>query len=162
MIDINVQNSVYDLSRFIQAQQCNYKTALAEIKSEQKRTHWMWYIFPQLKGLGKSATSEYYGIQNLDEAKAFLQDKTLGVHLLEISNALLCLDCDDARILMGSPDNIKLKSCMTLFSVAAPQEQVFKAVLEKFFHGKPDYRTLRLLDVAKESVSMNETGRVRH
>ena len=117
----------------------------------------MWYIFPQLKGLGKSTTSEYYGIQNLDEAKAFLQDKTLGVHLLEISNALLRLDCDDARILMGRPDDMKLKSCMTLFSVADPQEQVFKAVLEKFFHGKPDYRTLRLLGVGNESGSISHT-----
>ena len=134
-----------DLSRFTIAHQRDYRQALAEIKNGRKLSHWMWYIFPQLKGLGRSATSDYYGIRDLDEAKAFLQDEYLGTHLLEISNVLLHLDCNDARVVMGRPDDMKLKSCMTLFSLAASNEDVFKAVLNKFFDGKPDYRTLKIL-----------------
>lgn len=145
-----------NLSRFVIAHQRDYQRALAEIKNGRKYSHWMWYIFPQLRGLGRSSTSDYYGIQDLDEAKAFLQDNYLGTHLLEISNVLLQLSCNDARIVMGRPDDMKLKSSMTLFSVAAPQEQVFRAVLEKFFRGKPDYRTLRMLGIWKESSSTDK------
>lgn len=143
----------YNLSRFTTAHQSDYHQALVEIKNGRKLSHWMWYIFPQLKGLGRSSTSDYYGIHDLDEAKAFLQDEYLGPHLLEISNALLRLECNDARIIMGRPDDLKLKSSMTLFSIAAPQEQVFKAVLEKFFYSKPDYRTLRMLGIQEKTNS---------
>lgn len=136
----------YDLSRFAIAHQRNYQQALAEIKNGKKLSHWMWYIFPQLKGLGRSSTSDYYGIRDLGEAKVFLQDEYLGSHLLEISNVLLQLDCNDAKIVMGKPDNMKLKSCMTLFCLADPDEEIFKEVLNKFFDRKPDYRTVKMIN----------------
>lgn len=136
----------YNLSRFTIAHQRYYQQALAEIKNGRKLSHWMWYIFPQLKGLGRSSTSDYYGIQGLVEAELFLQDEYLGAHLLEISNALLQLECNDARIVMGRPDNLKLKSCMTLFSLVDPDEAVFKDVLNKFFDGKLDGRTMKMLE----------------
>lgn len=137
---------MYDLTKFKLAHQRDYEIALHEIQSGQKVTHWMWYIFPQLKGLGRRATSEYYGIQNIEEAKAFLKDEYLGTHLVEISNALLRLDCDDARAVMGGPDDMKLKSSMTLFYLASPESVIFKMVLDKFFDGKPDYRTIKMLE----------------
>lgn len=136
----------YDLSRFAIAHQRNYQQALAEIKNGKKLSHWMWYIFPQLKGLGRSSTSDYYGIRDLGEANVFLQDEYLGSHLLEISNVLLQLDCNDAKIVMGKPDNMKLKSCMTLFCLADPDEEIFKEVLNKFFDRKPDYRTVKMIN----------------
>lgn len=145
-----------DLTKFKRAHQQDYETALKEIRNGKKLSHWMWYIFPQLKGLGKSGMSNYYGIQSLDEAKAFLQDEYLGGHLLEILNALLQLDCDDARMIMGRPDDMKLKSCMTLFAVAAPDESIFIDVLKKFFDGKMGYRTLKMLGIKTESSSSEQ------
>ncbi len=105
----------------------------------------MWYIFPQLRGLGMSSTSYFYGIESLEEARAFLDDPYLGGNLREISQALLSLDTGDARSVMGSPDDLKLRSSMTLFSLAAPEEPVFKKVLEKFYRGVQDPATLRIL-----------------
>ena len=136
---------VYDLERFVSAQKRDYLTALGEIRQGKKRSHWMWYIFPQLRGLGMSSTSYFYGIENLEEAKAFLDDPFLGKNLIEISEALLSLDNSDARSVMGSPDDLKLRSSMTLFSLAAPEEPVFKKVLEKFYLGIQDPATLRIL-----------------
>ena len=138
------------LERFKEAHQRDYATALAEIRSGRKKSHWMWYIFPQLKGLGYSSTSQYYGIRDLDEAKAYLQHPVLGPRLVEISEALLTLDTDDAGAVMGYPDNLKLHSCMTLFELAAfdlsaPELYVFSRVLEKFFAGHQDRRTRELL-----------------
>ena len=138
-------DSTYDLRRFISAQKQDYLTALEEIRRGRKRSHWMWYIFPQLRGLGMSSTSYFYGIENLEEAKAFLDDPFLGKNLIEISEALLSLDNSDARSVMGSPDDLKLRSSMTLFSLAAPEEPVFKKVLEKFYRGVQDPATLRIL-----------------
>lgn len=135
----------FDLNRFRLAHRNSYSTALTEIKNGRKVSHWMWYIFPQLKGLGHSSTSDYYGIRDLEEAKVFLKDSFLRNNLLEISSALLGVDCNDASIVMGRPDDMKLKSSMTLFSAAAPEEKVFKMVLEKYYSGKPDYRTLKML-----------------
>lgn len=137
---------MYDLSKYKLAHQRDYEIALSEIQNGRKLSHWMWYIFPQLKGLGKSTTSEYYGIQNLDEAKEFLVDDYLGAHLVEISYALLEIDCNEAKTVMGRPDDMKLKSSMTLFSLAATDEEVFQKVLDKFFGGKADYRTIKLLE----------------
>lgn len=137
---------MYDLSKYKLAHQRDYEVALAEIRNGRKLSHWMWYIFPQLKGLGRSTTSEYYGIQNLDEAKEFLADDYLGGHLVEISYALLQVDCNDAKTVMGRPDDMKLKSSMTLFSMATADESVFKKVLDKFFGGKADYRTIKILE----------------
>ena len=135
----------YDLSRFTLAHKKDYSIALSEIRQGHKQSHWIWYIFPQLKGLGRSSTSEYYGMKDLNEAKAFLQDEYLASHLIEISSALLALQSDDARMVMGRPDDMKLKSSMTLFHMANPDEPVFSQVLEKYFKGKPDYRTIKML-----------------
>lgn len=137
---------MYDLTKYKYAHQQNYEIALSEIRNGRKSSHWMWYIFPQLKGLERSTTSEYYGIQNLDEAKEFLADDYLGGHLVEISYALLRIDCNDAKTVFGRPDDMKLKSSMTLFSLAASDEDVFKKVLDKFFGGKVDYKTMKILE----------------
>ena len=134
----------YDLSRFHKAQQSSYKTALAEIRSGRKRSHWIWYIFPQIQGLGFSSTAQYYAIENLDEAKAYLADPVLRERLLEISNALLALDSCDPSEVMGYPDDLKLRSSMTLFSLAEPECTVFRDVLDKFYDGQEDSRTIAL------------------
>lgn len=134
-----------DLSRFHRAQQTDYPRALEEIRSGRKQSHWMWYIFPQLKGLGRSSMAVYYGIRDLEEAKAYLADPVLGARLTEISEALLALDTDDATAVMGQPDDVKLRSCMTLFDTAAGAPGVFRRVLDKFYHGQKDARTLELL-----------------
>jgi uncharacterized protein (DUF1810 family) len=134
-----------NLDRFLKAQEEDYETALSEIRSGHKRSHWIWYIFPQLKGLGFSSTSEYYGINGLSEAKSYMEDKILRTRLIEISEALLTLESSDAENVMGYPDNLKLMSSMTLFAEAAPEEKVFQRVLDKFFGGKKDQRTLKLI-----------------
>lgn len=137
----------YEISRFTKAHQSDYHRALSEIKNGKKESHWMWYIFPQIKGLGRSSMSEYYGIQDLDEAKAYLADPILGKHLIEICNALLSLDTNDATEVMGRPDDRKLKSSMTLFDTATESLDVFQMVLDKYYHGKKDDRTLKILGV---------------
>ena len=137
----------YDLSRFIEAQQRDYAIALAEIRAGRKQSHWMWYIFPQLKGLGRSSTSEYYGIDGLGEATAFLKDAYLGYNLREISSELLGISDKDARQVFGSPDDLKLRSSMTLFAHAGREDTVFRDVIEAYFDGREDQRTLRLLDL---------------
>ncbi|MGI6237938.1 MAG: DUF1810 domain-containing protein [Candidatus Excrementavichristensenella sp.] len=139
-----------DLTRFAEAHGRDYPTALAEIRRGRKESHWMWYIFPQLQGLGRSSYAAHYGIRDLEEARAFLEDEYLGANLKEISAALLQLDCDDARSVMGSPDDLKLWSSMTLFALADPKEPVFTRVLEKFFRGEMDEKTLRMLGVGNE------------
>ena len=126
------------LERFIEPQEQDYEQALKEIRNGRKVSHWIWYIFPQLRGLGKSYMSDYYGIRDLDEAKAFLQDPYLGKHLQKISEALLNLDNDNATQIMGRPDDMKLKSSMTLFACADPENAVFEKVLEKFYNGHKD------------------------
>ena len=134
----------YDLSRFHKAQQGSYETALAEIRSGRKCSHWIWYIFPQIQGLGFSSTAQYYAIENLEEAKAYLADPVLRERLLEISNALLALDSCDPSEVMGYPDDLKLRSSMTLFSLAEPECTVFRDVLDKFYNGQEDSRTIAL------------------
>lgn len=133
------------LERFIEPQEQDYEQALKEIRNGRKVSHWIWYIFPQLRGLGKSYMSDYYGIRDLDEAKAFLQDPYLGKHLQKISEVLLNLDNDNATQIMGRPDDMKLKSSMTLFACADPENAVFEKVLEKFYNGHKDGRTLKML-----------------
>ena len=134
----------YDLSRFHKAQKGTYETALAEIRAGRKRSHWIWYIFPQIQGLGYSSTAQYYALEDLNEAKAYLADPVLRERLLEISNALLALDSCDASEVMGYPDDLKLRSSMTLFSLADPECTVFRDVLEKFYDGREDSRTIAL------------------
>ena len=135
-----------DLERFRAAQRGSYESALREIKNGRKNGHWMWYIFPQLSGLGMSATSLYYGISGLAEARAYMADPLLGPRLIEISSALLELETDRPQDVFWYPDDMKLRSCMTLFAAAAPDCDVFGRVLEKFFRGAPDEITLSLLD----------------
>ena len=134
----------YNLNRFIEAQNRDYDTALAEIRAGKKASHWMWYIFPQLKGLGRSSTSEYYGLSGIKEAQAYLSDPILKARLIEITDAVIAHKDKSAEEIFGGIDAKKLRSCMTLFSIAAPDIPVFDAVLEQFFDGKPDRNTLRL------------------
>lgn len=138
-----------DLEQFLIAQQTYYRIALQEIKSGQKRSHWMWFIFPQIAGLGYSETARYYAIKDMGEAKAYMEDYTLSSNLIEISQALLDVDSDDATAVMGWPDNLKLKSSMTLFALAKPECEVFQKVLDKFFHGKRDQKTIEILQDKK-------------
>lgn len=138
----------YNLFRFLEAQRNDYTTALTEIKSGHKRSHWIWYIFPQLKGLGMSYMSDFYGLDGLGEAKAYLANDTLKARLLEISRALLALPENDATSVMGYPDDMKLHSSMTIFHLAAPDEPVFQKVLDKYFAGKLDKNTVRLCQLS--------------
>ena len=134
-----------ELDKFVSAQARDYETALAEIRSGRKRSHWMWYIFPQLQGLGYSSTAQYYGIRDLEEAQDYMEHPVLGPRLVEISEALLVLDTSDASAVMGYPDDLKLRSSMTLFELAAPEQPVFSRVLEKYYSGHRDRHTLELL-----------------
>lgn len=133
-----------ELSQFIKAQQFDYERALHEIKRGKKTTHWIWYIFPQLKGLGRSPKSAYYGVRNLDEAKAYLADSLLGSHLIEICSALLSLGTSNPEEVMG-PDSKKSKSSMKLFDAAAESTDIFRRVLDKYYQGRKDGCTLRML-----------------
>lgn len=133
------------LQRFLDAQRTDYATALAELTAGRKRSHWMWYIFPQLRGLGFSETARYYGIQDAAEAAAYLAHPVLGSRLLEISRALLALPGSDANRIFGSPDDMKLRSSITLFGAVPGTDPVFQAVLDKFFGGAKDAKTLQIL-----------------
>lgn len=137
------------LDRFLTAQKDYYKTALQEIQSGQKRSCWMWFIFPQIAGLGYSETARYYAIKDMDEAKEFMEDDTLGSNLIEISQELLKVDSDEAEEVMGWPDDLKLRSSMTLFALAKPECEVFQKVLDKFFEGEMDQKTIEILGVNK-------------
>lgn len=139
----------YNLERFRKAQRNAYSDALEEIRNGHKESHWMWYIFPQVKGLGFTETSRFYAISCLDEAKEYLKDESLRNHLLEISTALLDLPVSDAYAVMGSPDDKKLRSSMTLFATAEPECDVFQQVLDKFFDGKKDQMTMDILEDLK-------------
>ena len=134
------------LNRFLIAQENSFEDALSEIKSGRKRSHWMWYIFPQYKGLGFSETSKYYSINSLDEAKRYLNHPILGERLKLITNELLILNENNANKVFGSPDDLKLKSSMTLFAaVETSDENIFNAVLDKFYNGQTDRKTINLI-----------------
>ena len=134
-----------DLQRFIEAQKQDFDLALEEIRRGCKRSHWMWYIFPQIRGLGFSSMSAYYGIQNLKEAEDFLKDPYLGENLRTICQALLVLDTDNPHQVLGSPDDLKLLSSMTLFEKAEGTAGIFTKVIEKYYGGKRDQKTLKIL-----------------
>ena len=138
-------NEEINLSRFTDAQNKDYSTALDEIKQGRKRTHWMWYIFPQIQGLGFSETSKYYSIRNLQEANQYLKHPILGNRLILICQALLDQPGKDANKIFGSPDDLKLKSSMTLFASLEETNPVFQMVLDKFFNGKRDVRTKEII-----------------
>ncbi|MGN6242810.1 MAG: DUF1810 domain-containing protein [Motilibacteraceae bacterium] len=136
----------YDLQRFVDAQDDGtYADALAELRAGRKRSHWMWFVFPQLRGLGHSPTSVHFGISGLPEAAAYLANPALGPRLRECCRALLDLPTDDAAAVLGGVDALKLRSSMTLFAAAAPDEPLFDEVVGRYFDGQPDEQTLRLL-----------------
>jgi uncharacterized protein (DUF1810 family) len=134
-----------NLNRFLEAQNNTYKKALKEIKAGRKTGHWMWYIFPQITGLGSSETSRFYAIKSMDEAAQYLQHPVLGKRLVEISEALLKLKSDNPESIFGYIDSLKLKSSMTLFSSIENANSVFKKVIEKFYAGEKDTDTLKKL-----------------
>jgi uncharacterized protein (DUF1810 family) len=136
----------HNLERFVDAQKNCYSTALGEISAGRKSSHWIWYIFPQLKGLGRSQNADKYGLIAIDEANAYLQHPILGPRLIEISRALLELKTSDPSLVMGYPDDIKLKSSLTLFAALAGADPIFEKVLQKYYHGSKDARTLQLLE----------------
>lgn len=135
----------FRLQRFIDAQRSVYDTALAELRAGRKRSHWMWFVFPQLRGLGHSDMARHYGITSLDEARAYLAHPVLGPRLRECSRLALAIEGSTAEEIFGYPDNMKLRSSMTLFARAAPDEPVFDACLRRHFGGQPDQATLDLL-----------------
>lgn len=133
------------LDRFPIAQQNYYYDAYTELKAGKKRSHWMWFIFPQIRGLGYSDMAKYYAIESREEAENYITDPTLGHNLIEISTVLLEIKDNDAKKVMGEPDDRKLQSCMTLFSTVAPEIDVFENVLQKFYGGVKDSKTLEIL-----------------
>lgn len=140
----------FDLSRYKKAQDQDYEVALKEMKEGYKRSHWMWYIFPQIIGLGQSRTSIYYSIKNLDEARAYMADETLGAHMLEICEALYASGQTDATHVFGTPDDMKFRSSLTLFKQACPEQEIFGKLLDRFFEGKEDPRTLECISWRNE------------
>jgi uncharacterized protein (DUF1810 family) len=139
------------LERFKEAQERDFAVALQEIKNGHKRSHWMWYIFPQLAGLGMTETSRYYAIKDMQEATDYLMDEELGTRLAEICRVLLELDTNDPHKIFGSPDDLKLHSSITLFDAVPATFPVFGRVLDKFYGGTRDTRTLELLKHQKTS-----------
>jgi uncharacterized protein (DUF1810 family) len=136
----------YDLLRFVAAQEDIYPRALAELRAGRKRSHWMWYVFPQLAGLGSSPMSQRYSIRSLAEAAAYLRHPLLGPRLVECCEALLSVEGRSALEILGSPDDMKLRSCATLFERVIPGSPVFAQVIDRYFQGSRDDATLRALD----------------
>ena len=149
----------YDLRRFVQAQQGDYERALAEVQSGDKRTHWIWYIFPQLAGLAFSSTSKRYAIKSLDEARAYLDHPILGPRLRECAEAVVRLEGRSAREIFGSPDDLKLRSCATLFACVSPPGSVFDRLLTKYYQGQRDDKTLHLLGISSSPGAVGEECR---
>jgi Uncharacterized conserved protein len=134
------------LSRFLDAQAPIYATALAELCAGQKQTHWIWFILPQLRGLGSSRNATYYGIEDAAEAAAYLAHPVLGARLRECVEAILAHQDKSAHAILGSPDDLKFRSCLTLFrEVAAPDDTLWQRALDQFYAGEADDATLRLL-----------------
>ena len=131
-----------DINRFLEAQETTYQQALQEVKNGRKTSHWIWYIFPQIEGLGQSYASHYYGIEDIEEAKAYLQQPILKQRLLEISSALLEVEGKNSFEIFGTLDAIKVQSSMTLFHITNPEEEVFKQVLDKYYDGTLDENTI--------------------
>jgi uncharacterized protein (DUF1810 family) len=134
----------FALERFLDAQAPVMDAVRAELRAGRKRSHWMWFVFPQLRGLGTSAMAQHYGIASRDEACAFLEHPVLGARLRECCESMLAVPGRSAHDILGSPDDLKFRSCLTLFSLAAPEEAVFRRCLDRFYGGAPDPRTLAL------------------
>lgn len=138
------------LERFVDAQRASYDRALAELRAGRKRSHWMWYVFPQLAGLGRSATAQRYALESAAEAEAYLRHPVLGPRLIECATAVLEIDGRSAYEIFGSPDDLKLHSCATLFARVSPPDSVFARLLAKYFGAREDEITLRLLGGSRE------------
>ena len=145
----------YDLDRFIKIQESSHQRALEELSAGRKYGHYMWYTFPQLKGLGSSSNAEHYGIEDLDEAKAYLENATLRRNLLKLCNVVENLEVDDINQIFPFPDNLKLRSSMTLFSIANPDEKIFRKIIDKFYDGVLDEKTIELIT---PKILTNMTG----
>jgi uncharacterized protein (DUF1810 family) len=137
----------HGLSRFVKAQQADLARALSEIRNGKKRTHWMWYVFPQIDGLGFSSTAKHYSIKSTAEAKAYLEHPVLGPRLRECAEAVLGIYGRSATDIFGSPDDLKLRSCATLFACVSPPGSVFDRLLDRYYGGERDRATLRLLGI---------------
>jgi uncharacterized protein (DUF1810 family) len=144
-VESEARDDPHDLGRFVRAQAEDYERALDEIRSGRKRSHWMWYIFPQLEGLGFSSMSRRYAIKSLVEASAYLDHPLLGRRLVECCEAVIGVEGRSAYEIFGSPDDMKLKSCATLFASVSPQDSVFAGLLDKYFQGQRDGKTLQLI-----------------
>lgn len=144
-VAIDSADDPFDLNRFVLAQTAVYSIALAELKAGCKRSHWMWFIFPQIDGLGFSETTKRYSIKSLAEARAYLAHPVLGTRLVACTEALLALEGRSAREILGRPDDMKLQSSMTLFARIGPAASGFSAVLDRYFGGRRDQRTIELL-----------------
>ena len=141
----HAQPDPFDLNRFVEAQSDVFQRALTELKRGEKRSHWMWFIFPQIDGLGYSSTAKFYAIKSKDETKAYLNHSLLGPRLIECSKVLLQHQGLSASDIFGFPDDLKLRSSMTLFATVSEPDSVFSRVLGQYFEGQPDDRTLELL-----------------
>jgi len=141
----------FELERFVRAQAANYREALGEIRAGAKESHWMWYVFPQLDGLGSSPTAKRYALKSPAEAEAYLAHPLLGPRLRECCEAALSVAGRTAQEIFGSPDDLKLHSSATLFAAVAPDEPVFARLLEKYYDGRRDERTLQLLEAARDA-----------
>jgi uncharacterized protein (DUF1810 family) len=141
----------HDLGRFVDAQASSYEKAITEIKRGRKQSHWMWYVFPQFDGLGFSSTSRRYAIKSLAEATAYLSHPVLGPRLIACAEAALAVGCRSAHDIFGSPDDMKLRSCATLFAQVSPADSVFHRLLDRYFDGQADDQTLQLLATKRTS-----------
>jgi uncharacterized protein (DUF1810 family) len=150
----------FDLERFVHAQERTYEVALAEIHSGRKRTHWMWYVFPQIAGLGVSEMSQRYAISSAAEARAYLAHPVLGPRLIDCAGTVLKVEKRSAHEIFGSPDDQKLRSCATLFAHVSAPGSVFELLLEKYFDAERDARTLERLGVASSAVRGAGAGAV--
>ncbi len=141
-------NDPFDLNRFLTAQERVYRTALAELKNGRKRSHWLWYVFPQIDGLAKSATSKRYAIKSIEEARQYLNHPVLGARLAECAEAVLAVEGRSISEIMGYPDDLKLKSSMTLFASLPETPATFDRLLDKYFQGERDVNTLNILEAS--------------
>lgn len=150
---LGIELYLTDLQKFIDAQEHGYgfgetyQTALAEMKKGEKISHWIWYVFPQIQELGLSGTTAYFSIRNLAEAKDYYEHPVLGARLIEITSELLRIESDDPMVVFGYPDAFKVQSCMTLFKYAAPEQELFQNVLDKFCRGIEDEKTLNAIGI---------------
>lgn len=140
-----MMNDPFKLSRFVDAQRPVYSQVLEELRAGRKTSHWMWFVFPQVRGLGRSEMAEHYALSNEAEARAYLEHRLLGPRLKECVQALLRHDDRSALEILGSPDDLKLRSCLTVFVAVAPEAPVFQQALDRFYSGQADGRTLALL-----------------